>query len=107
MAPISLDQLYKIVERQDARYASLQAEVEKLKAWSDLNDHYLQEQIDANGAAVDRLMIVMNELHDHDVIVERVEELKAEDEMPVAQLLLEFIEENATDEQKEEMRNPQ
>ena len=107
MAPISLDQLYKIVERQDARYASLQAEVEKLKAWSDLNDHYLQEQIDANSAAVDRLMIVMNELHDHDIIVERVEELKAEDEMPVAQLLLEFIEKNATDEQKEEMRNPQ
>jgi hypothetical protein len=67
----------------------------------------LQEQIDANSAAVDRLMIVMNELHDHDIIVERMEELKAEDEMPIAQLLLEFIEENATDEQKEEMRNPQ
>jgi hypothetical protein len=85
----------------------LQAEVEKLKSWSDLNDHYLQEQIDANGVAIDRLMTVMNELHDHDIIVERIEELKAEDEMPIAQLLLEFIEENATDEQKEEMRHPQ
>lgn len=101
--PISLDQLYMIVEKQDARYAQLQGELEKLKAWSDLNDHYLQEQIDANGAALDRLVTVMNELHDHDIIVERVEELKEEDAMPVAQLLREFIEENASDEQKEEL----
>ena len=101
--PISLDQLYQIVEKQDARYAQLAAEIEKLKSWSDLNDHYLQEQIDANGAALDRLMTVMNELHDHDIIIERVEELKEEDSMPVAQLLREFIEENATEEQKEEL----
>lgn len=103
MAPISLDQLYQIVEKQDARYAQLQSEVEKLKAWSDLNDHYLQEQIDANCASVDRLITVINEMHDADVINERIEELKAEDEMPVAQLLLEFIEEKASDEQKEEL----
>ena len=103
MAPISLDQLYKIVEKQDSRYAQLQSEMEKLKSWSDLNDHYLQEQIDANGAALDRLLTVMNELHDHDIIVERVEELKEEDSMPVAQLLREFIEENATEEEKEEL----
>lgn len=102
--PISLDQLYQIVEKQDARYAQLQGEIEKLKSWSDLNDHYLQEQIDANGAAVDRLQTVINEMHDADIINERIEELKAEDEMPVAQLLLEFIEKNATDEQKEELK---
>lgn len=102
--PISLDQLYMIVEKQDARYAQLQGELEKLKAWSDLNDHYLQEQIDANGAAVDRLITVINEMHEADIINERIEELKAEDEMPVAQLLLEFIEENASDEQKEELQ---
>ena len=101
--PISLDQLYQIVEKQDARYAQLAAEIEKLKSWSDLNDHYLQELIDANGTALDRLMTVMNELHDHDIIIERVEELKEEDSMPVAQLLREFIEENATAEQKEEL----
>jgi hypothetical protein len=92
-----------IVEKQDARYAQLQGELEKLKAWSDLNDHYLQEQIDANGAAVDRLQTVINEMHEADIINERIEELKAEDEMPVAQLLLEFIEENASEEQKEEL----
>lgn len=105
MAPISLDQLYKIVEKQDSRYAQLQSEMEKLKSWSDLNDHYLQEQIDANGAALDRLLTVMNELHEHDIIVERVEELKEEDSMPVAQLLREFIEENATEEEKEELNS--
>ena len=101
--PISLDQLYMIVEKQDARYAQLQAELEKLKAWSDLNDHYLQEQIDANGLALDRLQTVINEMHDADEINDRIEELKAEDEMPVAQLLMTFIEQNATEEQKKEL----
>ena len=107
MAPISLDQLYQIVEKQDARYAQLQAEIEKLKDWSDLNDHYLQEQIDSVGATVDRLTTVINEMHDADVINERIAELEAEDKMPVAQLLMSFIEQNATEEQKEEMRHPQ
>ena len=107
MAPISLDQLYQIVEKQDARYAQLQAEIEKLKDWSDLNDHYLQEQIDSVGSAVDRLTTVINEMHDADTINERIAELEAEDKMPVAQLLMSFIEQNATEEQKEEMRHPQ
>lgn len=103
MAPISLDQLFMLVEKQDKRIAALQSEIEKLKNWSDLNDHYLEEMIEANGAAVDRLTTVINEMHEADIINERIEELKAEDEMPVAQLLLEFIEENASDEQKEEL----
>ena len=105
--PISLDQLYQIVEKQDQRYAQLQAEIEKLKSWSDLNDHYLQEQVDAVGTSLDRLQTVINELHDANEINDRIEELKAEDEMPVAQLLMSFIERNANDEEKEELRNPQ
>ena len=104
--PISLDQLYQIVEKQDQRYAQLQAEIEKLKDWSDLNDHYLQEQIDSVGSAVDRLTTVINEMHDADVINERIAELEAEDKMPVAQLLMSFIEQNATEDQKEELRHP-
>lgn len=104
--PISLDQLYQIVEKQDSRYAQLQSEIEKLKSWSDLNDHYLQEQIDANGAALDRLQTVINEMHDSNEINERIEELKAEDEMPVAQLLMSFIEQNATEEEIEELKHP-
>ena len=101
--PISLDQLFQIVEKQDARYAQLQGEMEKLKSWSDLNDHYLQEQIDAVGSSVDRLQTVINEMHDADIINERIEELKAEDQMPVAQLLRNFIEENASEDQKKEL----
>jgi hypothetical protein len=42
----------------------------------------------------------------YDIINERIQELEEEEQMPVAQLLLEFIEENATEEQKEEMKNP-
>lgn len=106
MAPISLDQLYQIIEKQDLRIASLQAEITKLKNWSDLSDQYLQEMIDSNSSSIDRLRTVINEMHESDVINERIQELEEEEQMPVAQLLLEFIEENATEEQKEEMRNP-
>lgn len=106
MAPISLDQLYQIIEKQDSRIASLQAEITKLKSWSDLNDQYLQEMIDSNSSSIDRLRTVINEMHESDVINERIQELEDEEQMPVAQLLLEFIEKNATEEQKEEMRNP-
>ena len=105
--PISLDQLYQIVEKQDLRYAALQSEVEKLKDWSDLGDHYLQEQIEALTQTLDRLLTAINENPSNQVLNDRIEELKAEDEMPIAQLLMSFIEKNATEEQKEEMRHPQ
>ena len=45
-------------------------------------------------------------MYDADTINERIEELKEEEEKPVDQLLMEFIEKNATEQQKEEMRNP-
>lgn len=106
MAPISLDQLYQIIEKQDLRIAHLSTELEKLKMWSDLNDHYLQDMIDSNSSALDRLRTVINEMHEADTINDRIEELEAEESLPVAQLLLTFVEENATDEQKEELRNP-
>lgn len=103
MAPISLDQLMILVERQDARIASLQGEIEKLKSWSDLNDHYLQEMIDSTSGAVDRLRTVINDMHEADVINRHLEKLEEEDQMPVAQLLKNFIEENATPEEQAEL----
>ena len=106
MAPISLDQLYQIIEKQDLRIAQLQNELEKLKLWSDLNDKYLQDMVDANGQSLDRLRTVINEMHDADEINHRLEELETEEALPVAQLLLTFIEENATEDEKEELRNP-
>jgi hypothetical protein len=79
--------------------------LERLKAWSDLNDHYLQEMIDANGSAVDRLRTVINDLHEADVINEQIQKLEEEEQMPVAQLLRNFIEENATEEEKAELNS--
>lgn len=103
MPPIHLDQLFQVVEKQDQRIASLQEEIEKLKCWSDLNDHYIREMVEANGKSIDRLQLVINEMHEADIINERIEELKAEDQTPVAQLLLEFIEENTTEEELKEL----
>ena len=103
MAPISLNQLFMIVEKQDERIARLQGELERLKVWSDLNDHYLQEMIDANGSAVDRLRTVINDLHEADIINEQIQKLEEEEQMPVAQLLRNFIEENATEEERAEL----
>lgn len=100
MAPISLDQLMMLVEKQDQRIAMLQNEIEKLKAWSDLNDHYLTDMIEANGAAIDRLCTVINDLHDADIIHEKLHELEVEEQLPVAQLLRNMIEENATEEEE-------
>jgi hypothetical protein len=94
MAPISYDQLLMIVEKQDQRIAMLQGELEKLKAWSDLNDHYLTDMIEANGAAIDRLCTVINDLHDANIINDKLQELEEEEKLPVAQLLRNFIEEN-------------
>ena len=59
--------------------------------------------VEANGKSIDRLQLVINEMHEADIINERIEELKAEDQTPVAQLLLEFIEENATEEELKEL----
>lgn len=94
MAPISLDQLYLLVEKQDKRIAQLQNELERLKVWSDLNDHYLEEMIDSNCSSLDRLRTVINEMHEADEINKRIEELEKEEAAPTAQLLLELIEKN-------------
>ena len=75
MAPISLDQLYQIIEKQDQRIAALANEISKLKNWSDLSDQYLQDMIDSNTGAIDRLRTVINEMHEADVINERIQEL--------------------------------
>jgi NADH:ubiquinone oxidoreductase subunit D len=56
--------------------------------------------IEAHGSALDRLLIAVNEMHDSDKVIERVQELEEEGQMPVAQLLRNCIEENATDEEK-------
>lgn len=91
---IDMNQLTMLIEKQDFRIAHLQSEVEKLKAWSDLNDHYLREMIDANTAVVDRILTVINDLHNNDEILSKLHDLEKEDKMPVAQLLKNFLEKN-------------
>lgn len=91
---IDMNQLTMLIEKQDFRIAQLQSEIEKLKAWSDLNDHYLREMIDANTASIDRLLTVINDLHDNDEILSKLHDLEEEDRMPVAQLLRNFLEKN-------------
>ena len=59
--------------------------------------------IDSTGNAVDRLLTAVNELHDAD-IVKRVHELEQEDQKPVAQLLMDFIGDHASEEQKDKLR---
>lgn len=92
---IDMNQLTMLIEKQDFRIAQLQSEIEKLKAWFDLNDHYLREMIDANTASIDRLLTVINDLHDNDEILSKLHELEEEDRMPVAQLLRNFLEKNS------------
>ena len=104
MAPINMNQLTILVERQDKQIAYLRDEIEKLKNWSDLNDHYLQEMIESLNDSMDRLRTAINELHEHDKVEERIRELEAEDALPTAQLLRNFIEKNATAEEQEEMQ---
>ena len=104
MAPINLNQLTILIERQDKQIAYLRDEIDKLKNWSDLNDHYLQEMIESLNDSMDRLRTAINELHEHDKVEERIRELEAEDALPTAQLLRNFIEKNATAEEQEEMQ---
>lgn len=59
--------------------------------------------IDSNCTSIDRLRTVINEMHDADEINYRIQKLEEEDQTPVVQLLKNFIEENATAEEKEEL----
>ena len=98
-----MNQLVQIIEKQDLRISHLQSEIDKLKAWSDLNDHYLEEMVESQGSALDRLYTVIQEIHDGNVIEERLEELEKEDAMPIAQLVKEFAEKNLTPEVAKEL----
>lgn len=48
-------------EELEARVAKLEKQFAKLKEWSDLNDYWLREMIDANTATLDKLMNIDHE----------------------------------------------
>lgn len=54
--------LEKIVEEQGRTIARLEFELDGLKKWSDLNDFWLREMIDALTDSVDKLMGLADEL---------------------------------------------
>ena len=102
MLPLTFDQLLMVIEKQDFRIGMLQEEVNKLKAWSDLNDHYLRELIESNAIATERLYTAISEIREAETINDRIKQLEEEDQLPVAQLLKNFVEANTTEEERAE-----
>ena len=52
---MAIEQLQEIIALQQAEIDKLTKELKILKDWSDLNDYYLREMIDALTESVDKL----------------------------------------------------
>ena len=53
---MTIEQLYEIILRQQEEIEKLTTDFKALKEWSDLNDYWLREMIDALTDSVDDLM---------------------------------------------------
>ena len=53
-------ELYEIIQTQQEEIADLRNKYNKLKEWSDLNDYWLREMIDALTDSVDKLYELKN-----------------------------------------------
>ena len=53
---MTTEELYEIIKQQQEEIDKLQKDFIALKEWSDLNDYWLREMIDALTESVDRLM---------------------------------------------------
>lgn len=53
---MTIEQLYEIIVRQQEEIEKLTTDFKALKEWSDLNDYWLREMIDALTDSVDDLM---------------------------------------------------
>lgn len=53
-------ELYEIIQAQQEEIADLRNKHNKLKEWSDLNDYWLREMIDALTDSVDKLYELKN-----------------------------------------------
>lgn len=51
----TIQELYEIIQALQEQVNSIEKRLNKLKEWSDLNDYYIQEEIDALTDAVDKL----------------------------------------------------
>lgn len=52
---MTIEELYEIVKEQQEEINDLKCRLTRLKEWSDLNDYYLREMIDALTDNVDKL----------------------------------------------------
>lgn len=53
---MTIEELYEIIKEQQIKIAALEKELLLLRQWSDNNDYWLREMIDALTESVDRLM---------------------------------------------------
>lgn len=49
-------ELYEIIQALQKQVNTIEKQLNKLKEWSDLNDYYMQEEIDALTDTVDKLV---------------------------------------------------
>ena len=53
---MTIEELYEIIKAQQSKIEDLEKELLYLRKWSDDNDYWLREMIDALTDSVDRLM---------------------------------------------------
>lgn len=53
---MTIEELYEIIKEQQSKIEDLEKELLYLRQWSDDNDYWLREMIDALTESVDRLM---------------------------------------------------
>lgn len=58
---MTTEELYEIIKQQQEELDKLKENFTALKEWSDLNDYWLREMIDALTESVDRLMGIEND----------------------------------------------
>lgn len=54
---MTTEELYAIIQTQQEEIEKLQQNFKALKEWSDLNDYWLREMIDALTESVEKIMI--------------------------------------------------
>ena len=58
---MTTEQLYDIIKIQQDEINQLRHELNSLKEWSDLNDYWLREMIDALTESIDKLMGIVDD----------------------------------------------
>ena len=64
---MTTEELYEIIKQQQEELDKLKRDFTALKEWSDLNDYWLREMIDALTDSVDRLMGIEDYYDDEEI----------------------------------------